>query len=219
MTTFAFTTGNPNNLTGGSDASMTDIQGPLTDIRTFVNSGNLDEMNVPNLTAAFTTWKAVPNGQLRAQLTASGSPGTFAMQTGNPTAQNVAAGGAAAHTVIVFLDPTDYNANSRTTKLRLRLIAVPNAVAPSVTFTARLYPITVLTGASGNPPLVNTLGAAIGSSDAAIAGPAALGMSTSSSLDFNFPAAGFYMVAITTSAGPAAGSIIDFVATLQYRQV
>jgi hypothetical protein len=45
LTTFAFTTGNPSNLTAGATASMNDIQGPLVDLRTFVN-GSVDGDNL-----------------------------------------------------------------------------------------------------------------------------------------------------------------------------
>lgn len=46
MTTFSYTTGNPSNLTGGGTANMTDIQGPFTDLRTFLNGANLDDTNI-----------------------------------------------------------------------------------------------------------------------------------------------------------------------------
>lgn len=34
---FAYLTGNPDNLTGGSPANMTDIQGPFTDLEEYLN--------------------------------------------------------------------------------------------------------------------------------------------------------------------------------------
>jgi hypothetical protein len=45
MTTFSYTTGNPSNLTAGATANMNDIQGPFTDLRTFVN-GSVDGDNL-----------------------------------------------------------------------------------------------------------------------------------------------------------------------------
>lgn len=48
MTNFAYTTGNPNNLTAGASASMNDIQGPFTDLRTFLNGANLSDVNLQN---------------------------------------------------------------------------------------------------------------------------------------------------------------------------
>lgn len=47
MTTFGFTSGNPDNLVGGSSASMTDIGGSLTDLKNFLNSRNLNQDNLP----------------------------------------------------------------------------------------------------------------------------------------------------------------------------
>lgn len=35
---FDYTSGNPNNLVGGASASMADIQGPFTDLKTFLNN-------------------------------------------------------------------------------------------------------------------------------------------------------------------------------------
>jgi len=58
MPAFAYTNGNIANLTAGDPASMTDIQGPFTDLETALN-GQLDEINVPNLSAAFTTYKRI----------------------------------------------------------------------------------------------------------------------------------------------------------------
>lgn len=46
MTTFSYTTGNPSNLTAGSTASMNDIQGPFTDLKTFINGANITDTNV-----------------------------------------------------------------------------------------------------------------------------------------------------------------------------
>lgn len=42
--TFAYTSGNPDNLVGGNSAAMDDIQGPFYDIRTYLNSGALESL-------------------------------------------------------------------------------------------------------------------------------------------------------------------------------
>jgi microcystin-dependent protein len=44
MSVFDYTTGNPDNLTGGEDASMTDIQGSFVDLKEFLNSGLLEQL-------------------------------------------------------------------------------------------------------------------------------------------------------------------------------
>lgn len=46
MTTFAYSSGNPANLTSGANASMADIKGPLDDLKTYLNGANLDSTNI-----------------------------------------------------------------------------------------------------------------------------------------------------------------------------
>lgn len=61
MSLLSYTTGNPNNLTGGATASMNDIQGPFTDVKTWAN-GNVDSSNLvvgPNLIATQQAWQTV----------------------------------------------------------------------------------------------------------------------------------------------------------------
>lgn len=50
MTTFAYTSGDPSHLTAAANASMADIQGPLVDIRTFLN-GNITDINLSSSAA------------------------------------------------------------------------------------------------------------------------------------------------------------------------
>jgi hypothetical protein len=62
MTSFSYTTGNPSNLTGGTTASMNDISGPFTDVRTFLNGGNIDSTNLaagPTLLATQQAWQTL----------------------------------------------------------------------------------------------------------------------------------------------------------------
>lgn len=42
--TFAYTSGNPDNLVGGNSAAMDDIQGPFYDIRAYLNGGALETL-------------------------------------------------------------------------------------------------------------------------------------------------------------------------------
>lgn len=41
---FSYTSGNPDNLVGGDNAAMTDIQGPLYDIEAWLNGGNVQAL-------------------------------------------------------------------------------------------------------------------------------------------------------------------------------
>jgi hypothetical protein len=42
---FAYTTGNPDNLVGGTPAVMTDIQGPFYDVRAYLNANIVAVLN------------------------------------------------------------------------------------------------------------------------------------------------------------------------------
>src|SRR3954468_2540224 len=101
MPSFSYTSGNPSNLFGGGPLSMTDIQGPFTDLRTALNGG-LDETNVPNLAAAFTTYKTIATGFAGITFAAI-SGGIYVMQFGPPTALNIAGGTADAAPWVVLL--------------------------------------------------------------------------------------------------------------------
>jgi hypothetical protein len=96
---------------------------------------------------------------------------------------------------------------------------VPNAVAPAVTFTAGLYPLSTFAGPAGAGPTVATLGAVTTGSTAAVATPGALTRVTAVSGDFNIPAAGPYALGVVVSGSPAATSVSSLVATLSMRQV
>lgn len=50
MTTFAYTSGDPSHLLAGANASMADMQGPLVDLRTFLN-GNISDINLSSSAA------------------------------------------------------------------------------------------------------------------------------------------------------------------------
>lgn len=215
MPLFNFTSGNPSNLTANANASMSDIQGSLTDLRTFVN-GNLDETNVPNLAAAFTTYKTIT----MAGGGSSFGAGTFLLP--GPLGQTVgvqAPGviGTAQHAF--YLDPADWAANARTTKLRVQASVVTNAVAPTTTHTFGLWAVATWGGTSGNSPSIASIGTAVTGSAIAIAAPPAAGPTPATGADFNFPAAGFYVLAVVVTGALATGSAAVVHSKLQVRQV
>lgn len=88
MTTFAYTSGDPSHLTAATNASMADIQGPLVDVRTFLN-GNISDINLSSSAA------------INENKLATGSSGTAkgAFSAYRSTAQSIGTG---AGTVIVF---------------------------------------------------------------------------------------------------------------------
>lgn len=47
MTQLSYTTGQPSDLVGNANADMADIQGPFTDIQSFINGRNINADNMP----------------------------------------------------------------------------------------------------------------------------------------------------------------------------
>jgi hypothetical protein len=215
--TFNFTSGNPSNLVAGQTANMADIQGSLTDLRAGIN-GNLDEVNVPNLTAAFTAYR--PPQKFVGQITTGGVGTTFLLSTAG-SIQNVVPNTASADPspTFFYLDPADFTANARTTKLRLRAGVVTNNVAPAITFTVGLYPVTALGGAGPAAPFVASLGTVVTGSPVAVASPPAGSGTWQTGTDFNCPAAGAYVAGVVTTAAVAANSSNFVFAFLAMRQV
>ena len=56
---FSYVSGNPDNLVGGNDAAMIDIQGPFNDIKAFLNQPGMETMAAgPDLVAWLTALEA-----------------------------------------------------------------------------------------------------------------------------------------------------------------
>jgi hypothetical protein len=209
----------PVTLVANTNENVNDLNSIFTSLQNTVNGG-LDEVNVPNLAAAFTHYKTVLWGGCQTTTAAAG--GTFLMSGGPTTnaAATVGTVGAAGTAAWAFyLDPADWTANARTTRLRLRAQMVTNNVAPATNFAVGLYPVTTVGAASGSDAGVNT-GAVITGSQATFVTPAAAtAVSPVSSGDFNAPAAGYYIFAVAISAAMAAGSRATIGVQLQMRQV
>jgi hypothetical protein len=206
----------PVTLTAGQNENVNDLNANLNALVAAINGG-LDETNVPNLAAAFTTYKLLQRGS--AEITPAAAANTYVLFVGSQFAVNTLLVGASVINTQLYLDPADYAANARTTKLRIRATATPNAVAPGVTYTVGLYPIATVGGASGAAPTVATIGAVVAGSTAVITTPAAAVPTTVTGADFNFPAAGNYALGFTTNTGSIAGATVDLVSYLQVRQV
>jgi hypothetical protein len=213
VTTFNYTTGNPNNLTGGSAASMVDIQGPFTDLKTFLN-GNIDGTNAPSLETAFSTWKVIKSGAL--QIPTQGAGGNF------PAPANVI------NTLVVYatsgtgawafrLDPADFNAGSRVTKLRLRTTLIANSIASTANFVSALQAVSSFGGGASTIPAITGAGATVASNTHTT--PAGASVTTIDSTEVNFPAAGMYHFSVGISGAMAATSTVSIYFELQMRQV
>lgn len=120
--------------------------------------------------------------------------------------------------LVAHLNPADLNANGRTVKYRVKAVVGTNAVAPGITITFGLYPLTFTPGASG---VASTwvAGAVVAGSTIAFATPAANGQLTGNSGDFTAPATGYFAVGFALSSNTAANSVTHLRAMLQARQV
>lgn len=216
MTTFSFSTGNPANLTGGTAANMIDISGPFTDLRTFINGGNLTDSNVQAAGLTYASLAAVVDSYPKTILEVSGSTGgsvaanTYLLGTGLLTPATTISGAA-----FRYLDPARYPSGTRAAKLSLTVGLLVNGTGPGTTLTFGLYPIVGLAG--GASVVTATLGAVIAGSTVAFASPAANGGYHGETVDFTFPAAAYYGLGVVNSGTTAANSALTWTAALDFR--
>lgn len=121
---------------------------------------------------------------------------------------------------VVYLDPAQWTASGRTVRYQLRGHIITNAVAPTSTYAWALYPVATWGGTSGNYPTVATIGAAVtGSTTANIAAPVLGGPTGPVSVDFDAPAAAWYMIGLIQTGASAANANVAVFANLFAKQV
>lgn len=136
----------------------------------------------------------------------TGAPSTYAVGQGDPCA--IASTGTLYPAGAFYYDPADHpTLDGLAPKLRVRAQVWCNDVAPGVTFTFGLHPVTnpATSGAAG----VRTynISAAVAGSTVALATPAAdSGANNSVSADFAAPTAGMYVLGFVQSGGNTAAS-------------
>lgn len=166
---------------------------------------------------------AAPNSSYRVILDSSGSltaasvAGTYGFGQGIPV--QITGTGTAAPANTIYIAAADFpTVNGLTTKLRVRAQVFCNDVAPGVTFTFGLHPITRPATSGGVGLVIYTIGTAVASSTAAIATPAADSSNVNASADFAIPADGHYVLGVVTSGGAlAASSHVHMSVCLQLR--
>ena len=211
--------------------------GVVTKPYTFTNGvGNL--IDAPQVNADFDTLYTLVNGNLQAVNLKAGD-GLFDSYRDVASAEGYAQGGATAADSwwsvagppipesvdalagargILRFALADYAVVGKTMKLRMQSVALVNAVAPGMTFTPALFPITSVTGGGGTTLRLNiTLGPAVAGSGVAITTPAANSVNAVASGDFTPPADGNYLIGVTLSGSPAANSIVSVGSRLQIR--
>lgn len=209
----SYTTGNPNNLTGGTTAAMNDIQGPFTDIKTFLTDGSGAVGDTILASPNNAVWKPQLNehGYMNGNLTT----GVFFFNQGG---QAVLSGTGANGVAAVWAPPAaaDVAVAGKTTRLRIRIAYLVNSTSAAVTATWGLYPIT---GSSGGVSTISpTLGTVVAGSTAAAALAGANGVATGSSFDFSaVTSGGAYCIGVTGSGSMAASAEVSCQLVLEMR--
>lgn len=173
----------------------------------------------PNLAAAFTSWKNT--GFMASTGFAGQGAATFIIPGGSsPTGASILLPSVNGTSIYTFdMDPADWTANARSTKLRIRWHLMGNGVATGQTFTCGLYPVTAI-GAPGAGAVASvTLGTVVSGSTAVFTTPAAAANITTLSSEFTAPAAGHYAFGLVNTGNMAANSALTIIGHLQMRQV
>jgi hypothetical protein len=192
----------------------------MSKLKTFLNGGTLLPGDLNNMEEDYEGAFGFKKHLLAAstRLDAPGA-GTFLLGAAS-TGAGVAATGATAALSAFYLNPADYeesSVNKRTVKLNVQATFLTNAVAPAVSFTVGLYPVTGVAGAENAVSV--TLGSVVsGSTAVATTPPKELGQEFSSGL-FTCPTAGFYALAVLVSGTAAAKSSTAVRANLQMAQI
>lgn len=212
MTTFSYTTGNPSNLTAGATASMNDIQGPFTDLRTFLNGANLDTSNLATTAKPSTLLGAYETVQETYSTAVNSVADTFRIRNSSGAVGDVGSG---LDHEVMWLDPAQHTIAGLTTQLRLFGTLATNNVAPTGTWFVALRPVTTI-GGGATLLSVTGIGAALGQVQVAGSPPSANAVGAGTSADFAFPTAGPYAFTVhVTGASQAANSRVGVRWTLQ----
>lgn len=211
MTTFSYSSGDPNNLTGGIDANMADIKGPFTDIETFINGANLDTTNL-----AVSAKPSTILGQFAGTtIEAEGLiPGSAALATYWLGHGQIKVSGTADLQSVPFTQfgSGGYAVTGLNARARVLCCVLVNNTAPGVSFTFGLHGISAMGGGAGAISITSI--GAFGNT-AAISTPAANSQNQNVSADFAIPTSGNYGLAVVTSGTMAANSVVQVRAALQ----
>jgi hypothetical protein len=188
-------------------------------------NGNVDAANCKaafakdNVEPAFSTWKRIVAGGRKHLATGAGTF-WYGHSQGSGVADSEGDYGApnAPLRAGISLVPADLQAAARALKLRLKVTYMINQVAPGVNFTWSLKSTTPNYGASGSGSGL-AFGADVPSSPLVLNTPGASSGPTVIAQEFTAPAQGVYVITFAPSAGMAAGSCINLVFELEYRQV
>lgn len=116
------------------------------------------------------------------------------------------------------LDPADMpTIAGKTKRLRLRAFLQTNAVAPGITLTYWLAPVTGVGGGSGVGPTITAIGGVM--MTCVFVAPAATAFAAPVTAEIDYPAAGAYVVGYTMSAAFPTGSFVTGTVALDRRYI
>jgi hypothetical protein len=190
-------------------------------VKTFVNGGTLLPGDLNSIEEDY-EWAFGSKKHLLSASTRLDAPtaATYLLGAGTSGA-GVIASAATAGLSPFYLAPLDYEGsavNKRTVKLDVQATVITNAVAPGITFTVGLYPVTAA-AAGGEATVSVTLGSVIAGSTVAFATPAKEVLAEAVSSAFVCPAAGYYALCVVASGSAAAKSSAAIRASLQMAQI
>ena len=192
----------------------------MAKLKTFVNGGSLLPADLNNMEEDYEGAYGYKKHLLAATTRLDApSAGTFLLGAGS-SGTGILASNALAGLAAFYLNPADYKesaVNARTVKLIVQATCTTNAVAPAVTFTVGLYPVSAAAGAENVVSV--TLGTVTSGSTAAFATPAKETLTEVASSEFVCPTAGFYALAVVCSGSATAKASAAIRANLQMLQV
>ena len=137
--------------------------------------------------------------------TAGRVAGTYGFGLGDPLA--ISGTGTLYPLAVIYLAAADFQTqNGELPKLRVRANLHCNDVAPTGNFTFALHPITRPAVSGGAGLCIYSIGAAVSGSGVTVNTPAADSSTSLTGADFNFPADGFYVLGLVTTATVAASA-------------
>lgn len=141
---------------------------------------------------------------------------TYLLGIPQTDAPQLASAGRAGHGCF-YIDPADYAVTGKTTKYRVRAVALVNNAGANTSFHIGLYPVSAPAGASST--LSVTLGTVTAGSVVDFTTPLQNTITDANSGDFTAPAAGLYALAVVVDGAMAAASSVELRAFLQVRNV
>lgn len=116
-----------------------------------------------------------------------------------------------------YLAIADYTVLNKSPRLQVLLVILTNTTVPGVNITAGLNLVTPASAQATSNNIAYTASSQIANSTALIPAPAQNTLSEQASIDFAFPADGFYALTINMGGTPGVGSVTAICAQLRIR--